>query len=62
MDDRIVVVECELDAVTKNTVRYAEIGSTHIRTIYVEKALLKEPYPTRIEVIVRVVNNKEQLS
>jgi hypothetical protein len=61
MDDRIVVVECELDAVTKNTVRYAEIGSTHIRTIYVEKALLKEPYPQRIEVIVRVVN-KEQLS
>jgi hypothetical protein len=58
MTNPIVVVECELDAVTKNTVRYAEIGSTHIRTIYVEKGLLAVPYPNRIEVTVRAVEGK----
>lgn len=54
-NNTIAVVECDLDAETKNTVRYAEVGGgTKIRTVYLSKEILAQPYPARIEVTVRV--------
>lgn len=60
MTNIIATVECDLDAETKNTVRYAEIGGgTKIRTIYLSKEILAQPYPARVEVVVRAVGNKK---
>lgn len=58
MSANLITVECEFDAETKNMVRYAEIGTTFIRTIYLSKEIVAQPYPTRIEVAIRVSNKK----
>lgn len=59
MGQIIATVEFKLDAETKNMVRYAEDGSAHIRTLYLSKDTVAQPYPPRIEVTVRVSNHKK---
>lgn len=58
MGQILATAEFKLDAETKNMVRYAEDGTAHIRTLYLSKETVAQPYPTRIEVTVRVANKK----
>lgn len=47
-----LTLKFELEKETKGAVRYAEVGSEAVGTLYVRKAVLPDPYPKKLEVTV----------